>query len=204
MTAHPDSENGDPTQGSLLPGRVHDLGDGSEQVLTALYRTHWMPMVRLAAVLTGDASVAEEIVQESFIRLHGRWGHLRDPQAAVGYLRTSVVNGSRSALRHRGVVQRLRPVAPDDEPGPEDAALRAVRDAEVVRAVRALPRRQREVVLLRYLGDLTEREIAEALGISAGSVKSHASRGLAALRTVLAERPGRDATYEPRKGDEHA
>ncbi|MFN8076119.1 MAG: SigE family RNA polymerase sigma factor [Kineosporiaceae bacterium] len=166
--------------------------------LEDLYRRQWSPMVRLAAMLTGDASVAEEIVQESFVRLHASWSRLREPEAAVGYLRTSVVNASRSSLRHRVVVERFRPLPAPAPAGPEESAVQSARDAEVMAAVRALPRRQREVVVLRFVADLSEREIAAALGISTGSVKSHSARAMAALRDVLAAAHGRDGSASGR------
>ena len=89
--------------------------------IAALYRTHWAGLVRLASLLTRDASVAEEIVQDSFVALHRRWGALADRAAAHAYLRTSVVNGSRSALRHRGVTERHRQPGPPEPAGPEES-----------------------------------------------------------------------------------
>jgi RNA polymerase sigma-70 factor (sigma-E family) len=147
-------------------------------------------MVRLATLLTHDASVAEEIVQEAFVALHRRWHRLSDPAAAVGYLRTSVVNRSRSAVRHRIVQERYRQPAPPAPAGPEERAVQATQDARVMAALRGLPRRQQEVLVLRYYTDLSEREIAQTLEVSPGAVKSHAYRGLAALRAALADEAG--------------
>jgi RNA polymerase sigma-70 factor (sigma-E family) len=185
---------GDPVTAELAPvgpvarpaplRSIDDLA-AADAGVSALYRTHWTPMVRLAALLTRDASVAEEIVQDAFVRLHQRWSSLHDVGAAAGYLRTSVVNAARSAVRHQVVVERLRPLPDPPIDDPEQVAVRAARDAEVMAAVHALPVRQREVLVLRYFGDLSEQEIAQALGISRGSVKSHAHRGLSALRGVL-------------------
>jgi RNA polymerase sigma-70 factor (sigma-E family) len=157
-----------------------------DQAVTALYTAYWQPLVRLAAMLTGDASVAEEIVQDSFVALHRRWRHLADPAAAHGYLRTSVVNGARSALRHRQVVERLRQPGAPAPAGPEDRAVQSTEDARVLAALRTLPRRQQEVLVLRYYADLSEHEIASTLGVSRGAVKTHAHRGLAVLRSALA------------------
>lgn len=135
-------------------------------------------------LLVRDLATAEEVVQDAFVGLYRRWDRLRDPQAAIGYLRTCVVNGSRSALRHRGTVERtmprLRPAEALDDPS---SAVSTRRD--VLEALAALPERQREVLVLRYYGDLSEAEIAEALGVSRGAVKSYASRGAEALRPTL-------------------
>jgi RNA polymerase sigma-70 factor (sigma-E family) len=157
-----------------------------DEALAALYPVHWPAMVRLATLLTHDASVAEEVAQDAFVALHRHWRRLADPGAAGGYLRASVVNGARSALRHRQVVERRREPAPPPPPGPEDRAVRSSEDARVMAALRRLPRRQQEVLVLRYWSDLSEQEIATTLGVSRGSVKVHAHRGLAALRATLA------------------
>lgn len=151
-----------------------------------LYRTHWTGMVRLAALLTRDASVAEEIVQDAFVQLHQRWTTLDDQGAAHAYLRTSVVNRSRSALRHREVEERHRQPGAPAPAGPEERAVQADSDARVMAALRTLSRRQQEVLVLRYYGDYSEQDIATTLGLSRGAVKSHAHRGLAALRAALA------------------
>ena len=157
----------------------------ADAAITLLYHAHWPSLVRLATLLTHDASVAEEIVQDAFVALHRRWSRLSDRRAAPAYLRTSVVNGSRSALRHRGVTERRRPPAPAEPPGPEERAVRASEDAEVMAALRRLSRRQREVLVLRYYADLSEADIATTLGMARGSVKAHAHRGLVALRNEL-------------------
>ncbi len=167
-----------------LPAEGPATWDADTAVAT-LYSAHWNQLVRLAVLLTRDQSVAEEIVQDAFIALHRRWHRLSDPGAAHAYLRASVVNGSRSALRHRGVQERYRQPADPAPAGPEELALRADEDAHVLSALHALPRRQREVLVLRYYADLSEFEIAQALGLSRGAVKSHAHRGLASLRAAL-------------------
>jgi len=160
----------------------------ADEGIAALYRTQWSGLVRLATLLTRDASVAEEIVQDSFVALHRRWGQLADQRAAHGYLRTSVVNGSRSALRHRGVTERHRQPGPPEPAGPEEIAVRSTEDAAVLAALRGLSRRQQEVLVLRYYADLSEEEIAAALGMSRGAVKSHSHRGIATLRKLLGGR----------------
>lgn len=165
-------------------------GWSADEALEHLYAAHYRPLVRLAVLLLRDTGSAEEVVQDAFVTLHGRWHRLRDPDAALGYLRRSVVNGSRSLLRKRGVRERhlesLRSsYAVEVAPGADDAAVLAERRHRVLAALQALPERQREVVALRYYADLDEGGIAEALGISRGSVKSHAHRAAARLRTLL-------------------
>jgi RNA polymerase sigma-70 factor (sigma-E family) len=161
----------------------------ADEALVQLYAAHWRQLVRLSVLLVHDQGTAEEVVQDAFVAVHGRWGRLRDPDRALAYLRQTVVNRSRSALRHRAVVERhaSRRTTWADEPGVDQAALATGRRAAVLDALRALPDRQREVLALRYYLDLSEAEIAETLGISRGAVKSHASRGAATLRTLLEE-----------------
>ncbi len=161
----------------------------ADTALEQLYAAHWRSLVRLAVLLVHDTGLAEEIVQDAFVAVHGRWRRLRDPDRALAYLRQTVVNRSRSALRHRAVAARhvARGARDLDAPGSDAAALAAERREAVLEAMRSLPDRQREVMALRYYAELSEAEIAEALGISRGAVKSHASRGAAALRAALAD-----------------
>jgi len=174
---------------------ARDLADlDADEAITVLYRAHWTRLVRLAALLTRDASVAEEIVQDAFVALHRRWDSLGDRVAAQAYLRTSVVNGARSALRHRGVEERHRRPGAPEPAGPEERALRSTEDARVMAALRTLSRRQQEVLVLRYYGDLSEQDIAGTLGLSKGAVKSHAHRALAALRSALESGDHREVT----------
>jgi RNA polymerase sigma-70 factor (sigma-E family) len=161
----------------------------ADTALEQLYAAHWRGLVRLAVLLLRDQGAAEEVVQDAFVAMHLRWRSLRDPDKALAYLRQAVVNRSRSALRHRGVVERYvarqQPALSAADPADASALVRDRRDA-VLDALRALPTRQREVLVLRHYLELSETEIAETLGISRGSVKTHASRGTAALRTLLA------------------
>ncbi|MFT3872298.1 MAG: SigE family RNA polymerase sigma factor [Nocardioides sp.] len=165
-------------------------GWDADEALEQLYAAHWRSLVRLAVLLLHDQAAAEEVVQDSFIAVHGRWGQLRDPDRALAYLRQTVVNRARSALRRRTVADRYltaqRQVVASEQAGthlPDDHARRDL----VLSALRELPDRQREVIALRYYLDLSEAQIADTLGISCGAVKSHASRGVAALREQLAE-----------------
>ena len=154
-----------------------------------LYAAHWHGLVRLAYLLVHDVTLAEDLVQDALIGVHARWGRLRDPQAALGYVRRSVINGARSALRHQVVVDRhaQRTGAEESVVSAEHSALAHVEHDAMLRALHQLSDKQREVLILRYYSDLSEAEIAETLEISRGAVKTHAHRGLARLRTLLAE-----------------
>ena len=155
------------------------------RAVTAIYTTHYRSLVRLAVLLVRDIATAEEVVQDSFIAMHGAWRRLRDSDKALSYLRQSVVNRSRSVLRHRVVVDRNAPMPPPLVPSAEQGAITELERSAVVSALRRLPPRQREALVLRYYGDLSEAQIASAMGISRGAVKSHTARGMSALRTVL-------------------
>jgi len=167
-----------------------DADSDADAAVEQLYAAHWRRLVRLAVLLLRDQGAAEEVVQDAFVAMHGRWRSLRDPDKALAYLRQAVVNRSRSALRHRGVVERYvarqSPTAALADPA-DAATLAGDRRTAVLDALRALPTRQREVLVLRHYLELSEAEIAETLGIGRGSVKAHASRGSATLRGLLAE-----------------
>jgi len=157
----------------------------ADEALTALYSAHYRNLVRLATFLLHDQGSAEEIVQDAFVAMHGAWRRLRDPEKAEAYLRQAVVNRSRSGLRHRKVEAKYAPKPSPDAPSAEYGAIGALERRSVIDALRMLPQRQREVLVLRYYGDLSEAQIADTLGISPGAVKSHASRGMTALRSTL-------------------
>ncbi len=158
--------------------------------LQAVFDREWGPMVRLATLLLGgDSRRAEEVVQDALLGLHRSWDRLQEPERAAGYLRRSVVNGCRSVQRHQRVERRhLRLLARDDVAPGDTQGDSAEHDA-VVRVLRALPLRQREVLVLRYWQDASEADIARTLRISPGAVKTHASRGLAAVRAALTPSP---------------
>jgi RNA polymerase sigma-70 factor (sigma-E family) len=152
----------------------------------ALYQTQWLPMVRLAVLLVGDTLVAEDVAQEAFLALYRNQHRVDEPRAAVAYLRASVVNLARSAIRRRVVGRRhLSAVDQGKAPGADDRVLLAEEHREVLAALGTLPDRQREVLVLRYWANVSEAEIAQTLGISPGTVKSTASRGLSALRLAM-------------------
>ncbi len=160
----------------------------ADAALTALYTAHYRRLVRLAALLLDDVATSEEIVQDAYVKMHAAWRRLRDPQTAEAYLRTTVVNLSRSRMRRRQVAERHAERPFPDAASAEEGAMAALERQAVLAALRALPDRQRECLVLRYYGDLSEAQIAETMGISAGAVKSHASRGMAALRAALEAR----------------
>ena len=160
----------------------------ADAAIEELYAAHWAPLVRLAVLMLKDQAAAEDVVQDAFVAVHRRWSRMRDHDRALAYLRRAVVNGATSALRRRTTASRYLA----REAGRTEAAassetltVEAQRREAVLDAVRALPDRQREVIALRYYVGLSEAEIAQTLGIARGSVKSHASRGAAALRASL-------------------
>ncbi|MBP2320290.1 RNA polymerase sigma-70 factor (sigma-E family) [Kibdelosporangium banguiense] len=154
-----------------------------------LYRQEWHGLLRLAVLLTGDRGQAEDLVQDAFVGLQRRFHRLTDPVGAIGYLRVSVVNGARSAQRRRIVAWRhQRAAEPDGQPPLDAELLLAEEHREVLTAVRRLPRRQQEVLILRYWANLSEAEIAATLGVSRGTVKTCASRALATLGDRLGVR----------------
>jgi RNA polymerase sigma-70 factor (sigma-E family) len=167
------------------PAMTHAVEWDADRAVTAIYTDHYRSLVRLAAFLVRDTSTAEEVVQDSFVAMHGAWRRLRDTDKALSYLRQSVVNRSRSVLRHRMVVDKNTPKPPPDMPSAEHGAIIQLERSAVVSALRSLPERQREALVLRYYGDLSEAQIASVMGISRGAVKSHTARAMSALRAVL-------------------
>jgi RNA polymerase sigma-70 factor (sigma-E family) len=148
------------------------------RTLADLYRDHRMRLVRLAILLVDDPLTAEDVVQEAFTGLHRHWSGLRDEAAAVAYLRTAVVNGSRSVLRRRRTARDYIPPHQVNARSAESLAMLSAEHQAVVDALATLPPRQREVLVLRYYGGMSESEIADATGISRGTVKSTASRAM--------------------------
>jgi RNA polymerase sigma-70 factor (sigma-E family) len=167
-----------------MVGATDELGgDALEQ----LHRTQYLGLVRLAALLLGDRGRAEEVVQDAFVKLAVRPRLLRDPGRAPAYLRSVVLNGARSTLRHGKVVDRhaSRHLRAVDASAADVAALASDEHRRMIEALRELPERQREALALKFYGELSEVEIAAAMGVSAGSVKTHVHRGLAALAARL-------------------
>jgi RNA polymerase sigma-70 factor (sigma-E family) len=152
-----------------------------------LYREHALGLVRFALLLTGDRATAEDVVQDAFLGLHRHWDQVRDPGRVLAYLRTAVVNGSRSRHRRSLVARRLRPEPLALAQSAEALVLAGEDRRALLAALDTLPRRQREVLALKYFLDLGEREIAGILHISRGTVASTASRALTALARQLRE-----------------
>ena len=172
----------------MIAGLSGLRGDPADQSVgfDALYKEQWWPMLRLAQGLVDDVAAAEDVVQDAFAALYRRQAALREPEAAIGYLRVSVVNAARSALRRRRTARaHLYALHEGHEQPADHAALLSDEHRAVRAALATLPDRQREVLTLRYLADLSDPEIAEATGLSPGGVRSAASRGLAGLRGSL-------------------
>jgi RNA polymerase sigma-70 factor (sigma-E family) len=158
------------------------------QVVTDLYAEHALGLVRLAFIMLGDQAAAEDVVQDAFVGLYRRWDSLADTSHPLAYVRASVLNGCRSA-RRRQSRRGLFGIGLSQPPA-ESAEARALVSEEhrpVVTAIRRLPRRQREALLLRYYLNKSEDEVAQTMGISRGTVKSATSRALAAIGRILTE-----------------
>jgi RNA polymerase sigma-70 factor (sigma-E family) len=162
------------------------VGQDADDAVTALYAAHYGSLVRLAALLVGgDQATAEEVVQDSFVAMHCAWRQLRNSDTALPYLLRTVVNRSRSVLRHRVVVDRNTPMPPPDMPSVEQGGIALLERSKVVAALRSLSPLQREALVLRYYGDLSEAQIASTMDISTGAVKGHIARAMSALHRVL-------------------
>jgi RNA polymerase sigma-70 factor (sigma-E family) len=167
------------------PLRLRPDPSGVKPTIEQIYHSERLPMVRLAVLLVDDLGTAEDVVQDAFSGVFRAWDRLADEGAVRGYLRTCVVNTARSVLRRRRTARAY--VAPVEPPaaGADTSTLLAEEYREVLHALSLLPERQREVIVMRYWSDLSEADVASALGISTGTVKSSASRGLATLRRTL-------------------
>ena len=162
--------------------------------VTALYTEHALGLIRLAVVMLGDRAAAEDVVQDAFLGLYRRWDALPDTSTPLPYLRASVVNGCRTAMRRRSRLKLWLPDAATEDAAPElwseSAEARVLLSEEqraVAAALRKLPRRQREALVLRYYLDLSIDEVAHAMGVAPGTVKSATHRGLAAVGRILKE-----------------
>jgi RNA polymerase sigma-70 factor (sigma-E family) len=156
-----------------------------DAALADLHRDHYAELVRLACLLLDDRGSGEEVVQDAFVRVHRAWARVDQP---LPYLRSAVLNLARSRMRRRLVARRH--AEPEERPAAsaEEEHVVLMEHQDVLDALRGLPRRQRECLVLRYYLDLSEAEIAATLGISVGSVKSHAHRGVAAIARHLEAR----------------
>jgi RNA polymerase sigma-70 factor (sigma-E family) len=162
----------DERTGSTAAGRMEHL-----------YRTHASDALRLAYLLTGDRTLAEDLVQDAFVKVFGRFHDLRNRDAFWWYLRRTIVNLSRSHFRRRRVERAWL-----ERQHPEDASSRTqdvVERERMRRALMVLRPEQRAAVVLRYYEDLSEAATAEALGVAVGTVKSMVSRAMDRLREAL-------------------
>ena len=157
----------------------------ANHAVIALYLAHYRPLVRLAALLVQDLATAEEIVQDAFVAVHGVWPRLPDADHALSYLRRSVIDRSRSVLRHRSVADKLAPAAAPATPGAGREESIEVERSAFVSALWTLPARQREVVVLRYFADLPETQVASATGISEAAVRSQTAAAMSSLHAEL-------------------
>ena len=164
--------------------------DERDVVLDAVFRESYSALVGLAALLLDERGHAEEVVQEAFARTYVAWPRLRQQSDPLPYVRRAVVNLARGGLRRRLTVRRYRPAAPPAVPSAEADVIADEQRRQITAAVAALPRRQRECVVLRYFLDCSVAETATTLGVSEGSVKQHVHRAMASLATVLRDEPG--------------
>ncbi len=165
--------------------RVSRATDGDE-VIATLFRDHAQELVKMARLFVVDRNAAEDLVQEAFIRLSRSLDRIQDEAKVVAYLRSIVLNLCRDHNRRGLVSIRHQPPADDlDRASVEDHLVGREDQQEVLEALRTLPVRQRDCLTLRYLLDLGIPEIADTLGLSPNSVKTHLQRGLAALEQRL-------------------
>ena len=167
------------------PTETLPTGLEASQRVSALYQAHALALKRLAFLMTGDQPTAEDVVQDAFLGLYRRWQALHDADKALGYLRSSVLNGCRSVHRVRFRRQGITPDPQDHADSAEAEAMLGEAHREVLAALRRLPSRQREAVVLRYYLDMTEDQAAQAMGVSRGTVKSATSRAVAAIGRML-------------------
>ena len=154
--------------------------------LPALYDAHYAKMVKLASMYVDQREVAEEVVQDAFLKLL-KGNYNIKPGNEAAYVRRMVINGAHSALRKRRVRRRHTLDEPESVASAEEGGVSLSERQRILNAVRKLPRKQASVIILRYYLDLSEAEIAESLGMARGSVKSHAHRGLHRLQQILGD-----------------
>jgi RNA polymerase sigma-70 factor (sigma-E family) len=163
--------------------------DDFEHQAAALFNAEAPSLLHLARFYVDDKTAAEDLVQEAFIRLSRSMSRVRDPARGAAYLRSIVINLARDHNRRGLVSLHHRPPPVGDEPSAEEAALGRSSRQEVIEALRALPGRQRDCLTLRYYYDMSPADIADGLGMSVNSVKTHLQRGLRALSVALREEP---------------
>lgn len=165
---------------------AHRAVPDAEAGLSELYRAHALRLIRLAYVMLGDRQAAEDVVQDAFAGLYRHWGRLTDNAKALQYVRSSVLNGCRTAIRRNRPTLELVDLQHADASA-ESAMLAYERQQEIMRAIRRLPDRQREALVLRFYLDEPDAEIARLMGIRESTVRSTTHRALAALGRLLRE-----------------
>ena len=166
--------------------------DLAASTVAGVFREHHGELVRLALLMVGDLATAEDVVQDVYANLHKRWSRVAAGDAPLPYVRAAVLNGCRSVLRRRVVARRAGALYRSTDEALASAENEVILSEDrraMLAALARLPRRRREVLVLRYYLGLSEAEIAAVLGISPGTVKSTAARALAALARDLGETP---------------
>jgi len=161
------------------------MDQDADGAVTALYNTHYLPLVRLAALLVHDIDVAEELVQDSFVAMHSAWRTLADSDRALSYLYQAIVALSRSVLRHRTIAGKIPTELAPGMPAANPGAVTEPEHPAIVSALRTLAPRQREVLVLQYYSDLTQAQTASAMRISKRAVKIHTAQAMSSLRAEL-------------------
>ena len=163
-------------EGAMEPSRA--------ELVDLLFRRHYTALLRLGVVMLGSREAAEDAVQDAFVALHRHSPSLRDPEAAEAYLRSAVLNRSRSWVRRQVTQRAARPLmlVREQQQSPEDSMIGRDEVGSLVAVMRTLARRQREVLACRYVLELSVAETAQLLQISEGSVKTHTHRGLQVLQ----------------------
>lgn len=178
-----------PTPGNTL-GRRRSRRERrltQQDEILAAYQAHHRELVRFAALVAPEPAMAEDLVQEAFVKLYAAWRKIEDPTRVGGYLRSTVLNLARGRARHLGVIRRNRPEPHPDAASAESRAMVNDDRDRVVAALRRLSDRQRACLVLRHYEDRSESEIADILDISIGSVRTHVHRGMQALASILGE-----------------
>ena len=156
-----------------------------ERHVTALYQAHALSLARLALLMLGDRDAAQDVVQDAFLGLYRRWDKLASADAAPAYLRASVLNGCRTLLKRRSRPALHAAEASLDSA--EETLMHSEEQRAILAAIRRLPARQREALVLRYYLDMSEDQAARVMGVSRGTVKAATSRAVAAIGRMLKE-----------------
>ncbi len=173
--------------GAVMTGPADQASQGAREAVEQLFITSYLDLVRLAAAVLRDQVMAEDVVQEAFARVQARWHGVRDTTRTLAYLRRAVLNGARSELRRRGVRRPNKLTHPDPKPVPsaEASALGRLGRSELLNAIGNLPNRQRNVLLLRFVQELSISETATSLRITTGAVKASQHRAIENLQRQI-------------------